>query len=280
VKRSERNITGKQKLILGLLLAIPLLVVVGRWSALPTSEFFRSVLSLAEITGRMQSRAMYVLFVPFSATIVVFFRLVLGIRVLGPFRSVLLAIAFQITGIALGLIFLTFVVAAVAIIRPLLKSARLPYFARVSVILSAVATIMMAALLCSAWFDFESLRRVVYFPIIALCFAGEGFARTLAKEGFYSAMWRGTMTALVAILITLISSVAGLRPLFLNYPELLVLQIGIIVLIAQVLDFRLLECLNPPRAKKVRAGCAREKAKPDNFPRSISLNTPAYDGST
>lgn len=250
MKFSKRNLSGKQKLTLGLLFIVPLLVVVGKWSVLPTSGFFLHVFSLVEIPENMQNRVAYILFVPFAATLVVFFRLVLGIRLLGPFRSILIAVAFQITGVLLGLIFLAAVISIVVIIRPIVKAIRLPYFARVSVILSAVASIMLGALLLSAWFDFEWLSRVVYFPIVVLCLTGEGFARTLSREGVRSALWRGTTTALVAVLITLLSQINGFRNLFLYFPELLIVQIGCIVAIAEFFDLRLLAWLNPPAAKK------------------------------
>ena len=250
MKFSKRNLSGKQKLALGLLFIVPLLVVVGKWSVLPTSGFFLHVFSLAGIPENMQNRVAYILFVPFGATLVVFFRLVLGIRLLGPFRSILIAVAFQITGVLFGLIFLVAVISIVVVIRPFVKAIRLPYFARVSVILSAVASVMIIALLSSAWLGIEWLSRVVYFPIVVLCLTGEGFARTLSREGVRSALWRGTMTALVAVLITLLSQINGFRSLFLYFPELLIVQIGCIVAIAEFFDLRLLAWLNPPAAKK------------------------------
>jgi hypothetical protein len=78
---------------------------------------------------------------------------------------------------------------------------------------------------------------------------GEGVAKTLSKEGVKSAVWRGTATVLVAILITLFSQINGFRNMFLYYPELLLCQIGCIVVISEFFDLRLLSFLNPPRAK-------------------------------
>lgn len=249
MRLSKGNLSGNHKLALGLFFALPLLVVIGKWSLLPTCGLFERVFSLADVPGKMDSRVAYILFVPFGATLVVFFRLVLGIRLMGPFRSILIAIAFQITGILPGLVFLAMVVGVVVLIRPQTKAIRLPYFARVSVILSAVASIMILVLLSGAWLDIESLCRLAYFPIIALCLMGEGFARTLSKEGLKSAIWRGSATVFVAIIITLFSQIEGLRSMFLYYPELLFCQIGCIIAIAEFFDLRLLSFLNPPKKK-------------------------------
>ena len=250
MKFSKGNLSWKHKFVLGLIFIVPLMVVIGKWSILPTSGIFSQVFSLADIPEKMHSRVIYILFVPFGATLVVFFRLVLGIRLLGPFRSILIAVAFQITGILLGLLFLAMVIGIVVSIRPLIKAIRLPYFARVSVILSAVASIMIIVLISSAWLDIESLRRLAYFPIFVLCLTAEGFAKTLSKEGLWSATWRGTMTAIVALLIALLSEINGFRNLFLYFPELLIMQIGCIMAIAEFFDLRLLRWLNPTAVKK------------------------------
>jgi hypothetical protein len=259
MKLGKGNLSSRHKLVLATLFIGPLLVMVGKWVVLPTSEFFTRTFSLADLSTGMQHRVTYILSVPFGAAVVVFFRLFLGIRLLGPFRSILIAVAFQITGILPGLLFLAAVIGIVVAIRPLIKATRLPYFARVSVILSTVALIMLIALLASTWLGFESLGRMAYFPIVVLCLMSEGFARTLSREGLRSALWRGMMTAFVAVLITFLFQINGFRNLFLRLPELLIVETGCIVIISEFLDFRLLAWLNPPvvgKSSSRRAGKA------------------------
>jgi hypothetical protein len=135
-------------------------------------------------------------------------------------------------------------------LRGLIKALRLPYFARVSVILGAVSSIMVIALLCCEWLKIELLGQMAYFPIVVICLTGEGFARTLTREGFFSALWRGGMTALVAVLVTLMASVRQIERVFVIYPELLLAQVGVIVVMAKYFDLRLLEKLNPPPKKR------------------------------
>lgn len=244
------NLSGGQKLAVAMLFAGPLLVMAGKWSVLPTAEFFTRAFSLTHLSAEMQGRVVYVLSVPFGAVLVVFFRLFLGIRLMGPFRSILLAVAFQFTGIVSGLIFLSAAITIVVLIRPLVKAFRLPYIARVSVILSTVALIMLAALLAGNGFGSESLSRMAYFPIVVLCLLGEGFAKTLTREGASSALWRIVMTAAAAVLIAFLFERDGFRNLFLRYPELLIAEVGCIIVIAEYLDLRLLTRLNPGVAKR------------------------------
>ncbi len=256
-KLVKGNLTLKHQFFLGLMFAVPLLIAFGKCQLFGCAQFFQNF-SLVHAGSGIESRLQYILFIPLGAVIVVFVRLVLGIRLLGPFRSILLAVAFQITGIWAGCIFLAGVIAVVTAIRPVLKSICLPYFARVSVLLSMVASIMIAVFLAGRWLDIGSLDRMIFFPIFALCFTGEGFARTLSKEGAVSAFWRGGFTVLVAIGITFIAQIQQLQDILLNYPELLVLQTGVIILIAEAFDLRLFQWVNPPARKTKSSDKATE----------------------
>ncbi len=246
--RAKGNLAQRHQWTLGLFIGLSAILMIGKMPWIGTSDFLTRYMSLASVPEAMQGRVSHLLFVPFGALLVVFFRLTLGLRLLGPFRSVLLAVAFQITGIALGLVFLTVVVSVIVVIRPFLKEIRLGYFGRVTVILGVVAGILVATILAASWLQIDSLQRVAYFPVVVLCLTGEGFATKLTREGLPSALWRGAMTALVAVVITLLCGIPGFDRLLLSFPELLILQVISIVLISEFFDLRLLQRLNPPTA--------------------------------
>ncbi len=241
------NLSRRHRWALLLLVAATAALVAARMDWAPTSGFLARAASLSGLPADMADRLSYVLLVPFGALWVVFFRTTLGLNLLGVFRSILIALAFRVTGIPLGLVFLALVVGAIVAIRPILKRIRLPYTGRVSVILSAVAGIIVAATLAASWFHVDLLQRVAYFPIVALCLTGEGIAAKLDSEGMRSAMWRAAMTVLVAILITVVSTVPGFDRMLLAYPELLVLEVACIIVISEYLDLGLLSRLNPDR---------------------------------
>ena len=256
---SKGNLSRKQRAMLACLFLLPLVVAAGKSSILPTCGLLTRYASLTEVPAEVHGRLQYVLFVPLGAVLVSFCRLTLGIRILGPFRSILIAVAFQITGIPLGLIFLTIVIAVIVVIRPLLKSIRLPYFARVSVIMGTVSAIMVLTILAGIWLEADSLRRTAYFPIVVLCLTGEGFSRTLTREGARSAMWRGAMTVLLAVLFALLTEIHALQQLLLRFPELLIVQIGCVVVIAEYFDLRLLQWMNPAPQRRGSPGRTKEK---------------------
>jgi hypothetical protein len=245
---AKGNLTRGHKIILALVLALPLLVTLGKWSFMPTSEYLNRVVSLGDLgtwSQHMENRLLYILTVPMGAIFVVFVRLTLGIRLLGPFRSILLALSFGITGIVMGIVFMTIVIATVACIRPALKAIQLPYFARMSIILSVVAVFLIAAVLLSDAMEVKQLKNVAFFPIFVLSLVADAFSRILTQEGWGSALWRTSMTVMVGILLTWLFMIPGVKQLLLRYPETLITQIGIIVLIAEYLDLRLLQRLNP-----------------------------------
>lgn len=243
-----------------LTIGIPLLIIALKHSPWAIATPLRELLSLAGTGDEIRGRVGNVLLVPLGAAIVVFFRIALGIRVLGPFRSVLLAMAFQVTGIPLGIFFLGLVIAVIVIARPIIRKLRLPYFSRLSVTLSTVAAIIMMTLVFARALGLESLGRAAYFPIVVLALTADGFARTLRREGKRSALWRGGMTALVAVLITGLARVPAVLSLVVHYPELLLAEIGGMILISYFLGFRALAFLNPPLPKKRKKKGRKSKA--------------------
>jgi hypothetical protein len=93
--------------VLCILFGVPMALMAAKLSGLPGTESLAEHASLASMSEALRDKIVHILFVPFGALLVVLVRLTLGLRILGPFRSILLAIAFQVTGILFGLAFLT-----------------------------------------------------------------------------------------------------------------------------------------------------------------------------
>jgi hypothetical protein len=241
---SQEQSSGVMWLLM-FLFGLPLILILLKTPGLPTADFLMRHDSLTNLPLSLQHKASHILFVPLGAMLVVFFRLTLGIRVLGPFRSVLLVAAFQVTGIPLGLFFLAVIIAIVATVRAQIRSIGLPLFGRITLMLSVVAVLMIVGILASDWLQLDFLRSIAYFPIVVLCLIADAFARTMKKEGAPSALWRGCMTALMAVVLTWLAGVSQVRHLLLAYPELLIAQIGGIVVISKFLAFRWFNGLNP-----------------------------------
>ncbi len=255
----RRRATAHSLWIAGALLAIPGLLIAFKSSSLPGSVQLSGLLSFEGLSPDLRVRTEHLLFAPVGALLVVFARLTLGIRVLGPFRSVLLALAFPVTGPWVGLSMFAVVIAVVVGLRPVLRRMRLPYFGRSTAKLAAVAGVLVAVMLVGVGLGIASLERVAYFPIVVLTLAGDAFSTALRREGAVSAVWRAAATAGVALVITAIASVQTLQDCLVRSPELVLVALGLIVLVCKLLALRLFQGLNPPvkrtrERRKARAG--------------------------
>jgi uncharacterized protein with transglutaminase domain len=266
--RKKADLAPLPRLLLTLLFAVPLLLILAKQPWSPLAGLALRRFSLLDLPPEVKHSVGHVVLLPLGAVVVVFVRVTLGIRVFGPFRSVLLAAAFQVTGIPIGLLFLAVVVASIVALRGFLTQMGLSYYGRVSAMLTAVGALVAATLLASAWLNIGYLYGVVHFPMVVLCLLAEVFAKTLQNEGCIPAVWRGGMTALVAVAITLLAGLPVLQRPLLRFPELLMVQAGTIVLIGRFLGFRLLEQFNPGHTAVSQEGVAEYEPReqpPDSF---------------
>lgn len=82
--------------------------------------------------------------VPVAALLVVLLRAVVGVRTLGVFLPVLLAIGYAQTGVVAGLLLTASTVAAGLLAEPLLHRIRVPRVARLAVLVGAVSVVLLA----------------------------------------------------------------------------------------------------------------------------------------
>jgi len=125
-ERRTKELSVAQVAVMVLLLAAPLAIIIGKAPALPTSACLTHWCSLEFLPKEAHAGAGHILFVPLGAVLVVLARLTFGIRVLGPFRAVLLAVAFQVTGLLWGLVFLAVIIGIILLLRPTVSGSTRP----------------------------------------------------------------------------------------------------------------------------------------------------------
>jgi hypothetical protein len=228
-----------------LLCAAAAAMLLLRHPALPTAGALREHVSLIELPPAAARQVLQILMIPLGSAIVVFVRLTLGLQMLGPFRPILIAIALHITGLSVGALMVVLAMVTVLMVRPRLRGRGVPYFGRLSVLLVCVALVVIATVIAAEALGFEALERVVFFPIVVLMLTADGFARVLGRDGVTQAVWRGSVTLAVALTINLVLDLPGLPSTLLRYPELALVELAAILLIASRLKLRLLRSLNP-----------------------------------
>jgi hypothetical protein len=268
----DSGVGANSKPLLAVLLLVPLAFVIGRQPFLPTASFLEAYFSLTDLSGQVRTVVENVLLVPLGALVVVIFRLTLGLQMLGFFRPILLAIAFNIIGIPISVAFLIAVLTFIVLLRPLLRADH--NYARLAVMLSIAATLLLIPLIVGNWLQIAWLMKIADFPVIALCLTCESFAKVLDRQGIGEAIWRTLTTVIAAAVITALTSLSGVLDLFLHFPELLMAQAGCIMLIGKHLNIRLFEITKPTALKPVRPQAVdlEDKLAPERPARAISAD--------
>ncbi len=202
--------------------------------------FLNAVVTLEWVPMLDRHAVIYVMLLPTAALLITLARLTFGLRVLG-FRSVLVAVGFQEVGLGPSLLLIAVVMGVITTLRPWMRRVRLPLYARVSLILAITAGIQILFLMIGSWQRSHTIFNLAFFPVIILAMMAEGIAGTLDQNRPATAAWRLGWTLALALLLYGIMNFGPFLKLLLRAPELMILQIVAIVLIAEFLDFRLLQ---------------------------------------
>ena len=273
-KRSKKPKFTKRHMwtLIGVLTLLALGLIAYKLSTLPGADALAFRLSFNALPEHMRSRAVHLMVAPLGALLVVFARLTLGLRVLGPFRAVLLAVAFEVTGVLTGLAFFALVIGVIVVLRPIYRRMRIAYFGKASAMLVSVAGCIVLATMLGLALGIHSMEQVAYFPVVVLTLTGEEFASVYRREGPRSALWRGGMTALLGVVIALIASLHAVREALLQYPEIMLLCLAGVFAVGTSFKLRLFQHLNPPvKRKKAKKTAIQDAAKPLVLPETATL---------
>lgn len=241
--------------LLLLLIGATLVMVLARVLAapgMPLSEFvvldalrqlgvvLNRTLTLEWVPPADRQTVNYLLLLPTAALLIATTRLTLGLRLLG-FRAILLAVGFQEIGLMPSFVIIAAVTGVILLLRPAIRRVRLPLYARIAMYLSLVACVMVAALFAGPWLRSELLWSVAFFPVIILAMMAESLARTLDQSSAASAAARLGSTLAVALLLLALMNSSAVLHIALRFPELMLTQLGAIVLVAEYFDLRLLQ---------------------------------------
>ena len=117
-----------------------------------------------------------ILMLPIIATLITFFRQVVGIKAFGIYTPLIITFAFLATGIKYGLAIFIAVVVSGMISRFILKPFRLLYLPRVAIMLTLVALVILSILLLGGSFKRTGLASVSIFPILIIITLVEKFS--------------------------------------------------------------------------------------------------------
>lgn len=213
----------------------PLLDILGQFGAM-----LNHTLTLTWVPHSDLDTVIYLLLLPTAALLISIVRLTFGLRVLG-YRSVLVAVGFYEIGILPSLMVIVVVVGVIILMRPTMQRVRLPLYARVSIVLSVTACVLVSSLFIGSWLRSEWIWSLAFFPVIILAMMAESVARTLDAETPRSAAWRLAWTIAIALVLVTLMNNSVLVDVLLRFPELMLLQLLNIVLVSEYFDLRLFQ---------------------------------------
>lgn len=147
---------------------------------------------------------------PFCALVIVLLRVVVGLKTLGTFGPVLLAIGFVQSGFALGLILTIGLLVLGMVTQGLLSPAKLPRVARLGILVAMVATILAALQsLSSGGGNFASWGAAL--PVVVTATVIERLWETWDADGFTATVIDASLTLAVAVVVALLMLSPPLR---------------------------------------------------------------------
>ena len=109
----------------------------------------------------------------------------------------------------------------------------------VMLICVVIAFIIISAI--GIWSNINALAYVTLFPIVVITITAERFAKTIVEDGYWDAVRITIQTLFVASIAYLVMSSTTMEALFLAFPELFLVIIGINILLGRWIGLRLTE---------------------------------------
>ncbi len=182
-----------------------------------------------------------ILLLPLGGLIVALFRNVIGIKTFGVFLPALIAIASQETGLVYGLLAFLLVVLIVSLVHFPLEKLGLLYTPKMVVMLVCVVIAFIIISAIGIWSNINALAYVTLFPIVVITITAERFAKTIVEDGYWDAVRVTIQTLFVASIAYLVMSSTTMEAIFLAFPELFLVIIGINILLGRWIGLRLTE---------------------------------------
>lgn len=171
--------------------------------------------------GIPEQTVLMLLMLPLVATLVAFFRQVIGIKAFGIYTPSIITfalLAFDPNGVKYGSAMFVSIILVGMVTRFLLKNLRLLYLPRVAITLSIVSLSILLLLFIGAITHRTGLASVSIFPLLIMITLAEKFVATQIEKGSKIAFILATETLIISIIGYFLVSSLWLSSLLLAYP--------------------------------------------------------------
>lgn len=197
--------------------------------------------SLIDLPLDTQTVYSVLLLIPIGASVIVLMRNVIGVRSLGTFMPVLIALAFRETGLAGGLAMFATVVALGLACRLYLEHLRLLLIPRLSAVLIIVVLLIIGLTALSHRMGADIGLSIGLFPIVILAMVIERLCIIWDERGPQEALVEGLGSMAVSSLAYVAMADERVQHLVFVFPELLLVLLGFTILMGRYTGYRISE---------------------------------------
>ncbi len=188
-----------------------------------------------------QSMFKTIMLIPIGALIVVFLRVIIGLKTSGTFMPVLIAVAFVQTHLVTGIVGFLLIVGTGLIIRSYLSRLNLLLVARISAVIITVILIISVFTVVAFRIGLTEGLSITFFPMIILSWTIERMSILWEEEGMKEVFLQGGGSLSTAIIVYLAMTNDYVQHLTFNFIGLQLLVLAAILALGNYTGYRLTE---------------------------------------
>ncbi|MEL7290810.1 MAG: inactive transglutaminase family protein [Pseudomonadota bacterium] len=191
----------------------------------------------------LEEQAMFktIMLIPIGALIVVFLRVIIGLKTSGTFMPVLIAVAFVQTQLVTGIVGFLLIVGTGLVIRSYLSKLNLLLVARISAVIITVIMIISVFTVVAFKIGLTEGLSITFFPMIILSWTIERMSILWEEEGAKEVVMQGGGSLLTAVLVYLAMTNPFIQHLTFNFIGLQLIVLAGILLLGTYTGYRLTE---------------------------------------
>jgi hypothetical protein len=199
--------------------------------------------SIYSLPIEQQSIFKFILLVPIGALIVIFLRIVMGVRTAGTFMPVLLAIAFIQTSLLNGMTIFLLILGIGLWVRSYLSKLDLLLVSRIAAVVVIVVILMSVISIVSYRLGVEQALTVTFFPMIIIAWTIEHMSILWEDDGPGEVLVQTVGSLSVAILCYMAMTNHHFEHWMFNFPEFLLVLLGAIIMLGHYTGYRVSELI-------------------------------------
>lgn len=206
-----------------------------------TNDSIFNVIGVQRLPIEEQSMFKLLFLLPLGALVVVFMRVIVGLKTSGTFMPILIALAFLQTSLVLGLFSFITVVAFGLVLRTYLSRLNLLLIARIATLVVLVIFIISILSLIGYQMGLNTGMTITFFPMIIIAWTIERMSILWEEEGPKEVLVQGGGSLLVAVMAFAMMQLEIIGHLTFNFPELNLVFLAFIMMMGQYTGYKVSE---------------------------------------